>query len=115
MTPESEFAIRSLGTYMRHAARMLHESNPITSSDVHKNAIKSGSIDVPYMMAVLLRLEARGIAKRVLVGGGYAHYDLGFIRGPNWLAAAHMYKWYEGNGDLPPVDPNATIKEITGG
>jgi hypothetical protein len=93
MVTRYELGMHGLGSRMRSVGRLLHPSTPITAQQA---SIAIGEVaDVPYCMQVLLRLELRDIAKRVLVTSdeGPVKYDLGFVRGKDWDLAAHMYKW----------------------
>ena len=89
MAPRTE--MQGLGSYMRAVGRHLKTDNTLRCAEAAKYA---HSDDVPYAFMVLLRLELRGIAQRVLVHDGDT-YDLGFVRGYKWHEAAAMYNWEE--------------------
>lgn len=86
--------MRGLGAVMRAIGRRLHETEPLSAEQAHAAA---GGADVPYCAMVLMRLEQRGVAKRVLITVGDLP-ELAYVRGPRWEEAAHVYHWPHEHG-----------------
>jgi len=76
----------SLGAVMRHVARDLSATRPMTFADAF---VKQRGPDLGYAAATLIRLEERGVAMQT-AAGSYL-----FIRGPRWAEAAERYGWPE--------------------
>jgi len=74
---------------MREVGRELNNHMPMSFEGAH--ALLHG-VDLGYAAAILIRLEARGIATRI--DGDYRK----FVRGPQWQQAADFYKWKVDDG-----------------
>jgi len=92
MKTGEDMIVRGLGAYMRAIGAKLRTHKPMTAEE---GAIHARNVDMPYAMMVLLRLELRDIATRVLTTPTHLGVTpaYGFIRGPRWRDAADVYKW----------------------
>jgi hypothetical protein len=83
MMTEPVMDISRLGAVMRDVGARLTD-HPLTFEEAQTFI---AYYDLGYAAAVLMRLELRGIARRV------APLDYRFVRGPTWDRAATLYGW----------------------